>query len=127
MSVSLQLDIFSHDVMIKQGKILFVNDSDEICQRIKIALWHYFGEYCLAPSNGVPWYSQILGHRISESSLINLMKDEILKVPGVLRVTSIVMNRRGRQYVLDISVVISSLSGTKEMNIQGLTLRENNG
>lgn len=126
MSWSLQLDAFSHDLRIKNGKIISVFGEDEVLQRIKISLWHYLGEYFLAPQNGIPWYTEILGKRISEATLTNLLKDEILKVPGVLRVVSLYVNRRMRDYIVECKVVVRSISGTKEVNLQGIRLAPEN-
>lgn len=93
MSFTLKLDVFSHDLSInKSGKFLRVSGSDEVRQRVKIALYHYQKEYFLNIPNGVPWHDGLLGLKGDKNTLSNTIRKKILQVPGVIRIAEFRLN-----------------------------------
>ena len=53
MSYTLKLDTFNHDIRILNGKFERISGAAEVCQRVKVALWHYFQEYFLNREHGI--------------------------------------------------------------------------
>lgn len=113
MSWTLKLDSFTNDLKISGGKFLTVSGSDEVRQRVKVALKHYKEEYFLNVLNGVPWYSKILGTKGSYSYLSNLLRREILKVPGVIRIMTFDLKYNGssRSYSVSTQILVQRGSG----------------
>lgn len=83
-----KLGKISHDLQISKGKLLYISGDNELIQRIKIALWHYRGEYFLNTDAGVPWYSKIEGRRTNAGNVSSELRRAILKVYGVSRIVS---------------------------------------
>lgn len=113
MAYTLKLDNFSHDIKIRNGKFERIGGASEVCQRVKIALWHYFGEYFLNREHGIPYYSKknigdaILGSKMSRQTLYNLFRKKILAVPGVLQVKQANISRIGRDYYYSCSIIVA--------------------
>lgn len=119
MAYSLKLDHFSHDLKIKKGRLQLVSGSDEVRQRIKISLWHHKGEYFFNPRGGIGWYSEILGSKMADSTLVNIIRSAVLDVPGVYGVDSISLTRAGRHMSLSITCHVEK--GLNETN-QGVIM-----
>ena len=113
MAYTLFLNEFG-DLQIKNGKFLYVSGSDEVCQRVKVALNHELGEYFLNVNHGLPAYSQILGSKITDDAVVLIVRNEILKVPGVVRVDSIGSYRKDRNISVDASIFVSDSNGEKQ-------------
>ena len=131
MSYTMKLDVFSHDLHIRGGRLERINGSAEVCQRVKIALWHYQGEYFLNRQNGVPYYPNenvgeyIMGSKMSRQTIYNILRQKILSVPGVLQVSDARISRIGRDYYYSCRIVVESNSGieqTEQIEIQNVSI-----
>lgn len=124
MSFTGKLDVFSHDLKIKNGKIVRVQGADEVRQRIKVALWHHFDEYFFNRPAGVPWYQSILGSKMSQESLQNILREKIQIVPGVIQVLSLQVTNLGRDYTASITALVERGPADREsfVNIDGIFL-----
>lgn len=131
MSYTLKLDVFNHDIKIRGGKFERINGASEVCQRVKVALWHYFGEYFLNRPAGIPYYQKnnvgfaIMGSKMSQQTLYNLLRKKIMAVPGVLQVKSANISRIGREYYFSCSIIVQqgpSDGAGQEIAIQNISL-----
>ena len=109
MSFTLKLDNLTNDLIIKDGKFVIVSGSDQVVQRIKIALGHYFAEYFLNTNKGVPWYEEILGAKGGSSTISSILRKVILDVPGVLRIASfsVINDSAKREYSVFSEVIVA--------------------
>jgi len=108
MSWTLKLGAITHDLVIgNDHKFTLISGSDQVRQRVKVALMHYEGEYFLNVKNGIPYYTTLLGSKNS-SLLSNTLRKKILAVPGVLRILdfSLVIERSTRAYTPTITIVV---------------------
>lgn len=127
MSYTLKLDTFSHDLIINGGKFKRISGAAEVCQRVKIALWHYFDEYFLDRQHGIPYYSKknigdaIMGSKMSRQTLYNLFRKKILAVPGVLQVKQANITRLGRDYYYSCKIIVAP--GPKDTAIQEIQIQ----
>jgi hypothetical protein len=110
MSWELQLSAIDHDLVIRDGTFRLVNGAQEVAQRVKVSLLHWRGEYFLNRLNGVPWKS-ILGSKMSDSSLSNILRQKILLVPGVLRIVEFSLSKVNRSYSVDVSIYVQKGPG----------------
>jgi len=53
----------NHDLYIVNGQIARVSKSDAILQTIKTRLLLIYQEWFLDLSKGLPWFTQMMGHR----------------------------------------------------------------
>lgn len=118
MSWTLKLDKFMNDLVpVSNGdgtfKFATVTGSDEVRQRVKVALMHYKEEYFLNIPSGIPWYSKILGTKGSYSYLSNLLRKAILQVPGVIRIITFDLKYVGssRSYSITTQILVERSSG----------------
>ena len=127
MSWTLKLDQFSHDVTFTGGKIDRVNGSDEIRQRVKVAVWHYLEEYFLNLPNGVPWYEQILGRKDGAETVSQIIRNKILNVPGVLSINQFQIDYDdfSRIFKIDSDIVVEVGNG-EQSTIVNIDFNVNN-
>ncbi len=126
MAYTLKLNQDTHDLTISGGKLEFVNGAGEVRQRVKIALWHLFGEYFLNAGKGVPWYEEINGVREITDRISNILRTQILDVPGVIRIVDfgLQLNRPLRLMEVTGSIVTESNDSDRQDTIvlDGITL-----
>ena len=63
-------------------------DKDTIAQTITIRLKTLAGEWFLDTTLGIPYLTEILGHKYHERSLHHLIMAEIQTIPGVQEITN---------------------------------------
>ena len=106
MSFTLAIHPLTHDILMKGGDLAYVSGSDEVVQRVKIALLHEYGEYFLAREVGVP-YDRILGSKMPMEHMLNIFRNVIMAVPGVSSIDSMNISGSGRQFFLTAVINIS--------------------
>lgn len=114
MTWTLKLDSRKRDLIINSdGKFERITGSNEVVQRIDVALNHYIEEYFINIPNGVPWYEEILGAKGGSSKISNILRTKILSVPGVVQIVSFRVNYNGvtRAYTVSSSVLVESGPG----------------
>lgn len=111
MSYSLRLDTFSHDLMIRDGHFVRVQGADEVRQRIKVALYHHHNEYFLNRPGGIPWYTSVLGSKMKDTQIINLIRQKTQRVPGVIQIMDISLTRSGRDYIVEVKALVQNGPG----------------
>lgn len=78
----------AHDLAIgTDGKFEVVTGTDQVRQRILVALRHFYREYFLDVPDGIPWYEAILGSKNRKNAELILRK-KVLDVPGVIGIVS---------------------------------------
>lgn len=124
MSWTLKLDSISHDLSISGGKFLTTFGADEVRQRVKIALYHYFNEYFLNIKKGVPWHGEVFGAKNGKNILSNILRKKILEVPGVIRIItfSLSYSAKTRNYSVTTQIMVrkNSSDTTDYLTVDGL-------
>ncbi|MDD5417248.1 MAG: hypothetical protein PHU12_04740 [Candidatus Aenigmarchaeota archaeon] len=124
MSWTLKLDPISHDLKISGGRFTTTYGAEEVRQRVKIALYHYFGEYFLNVNKGVPWHTGILGAKNGRNVLSNIIRKKILEVPGVIRIMdfSLTYSVSTRSYSLRTTIMTTKNSSdlTDYLTVDGI-------
>ena len=111
MSWTYKLNTNTNDMIINaQGKLERVNGSDEVVQRVRVALRHYFAEYFINVTAGIPWYEEILGATGNSSKISNIIRNQILSVPGVTKIVEFSVNYNSitRAYIVTASITVQS-------------------
>ena len=74
------------------------------------------GECELDTSLGVPYIEEILGKRRQQSIVENILKDQILSTPGVIKLNSFSLEFEESTRVLTVNFEVASESGTIIIN-----------
>lgn len=122
MSFTGQLSFLDHDLQIKNGAFRLVTGSQEVTQRIKVALRHYYREYFLNVEAGVPWYEQILGSKGGQSKVSNIIRTQILAVPGVKRIVTFSTNYNSATRKLNITTSVIVQKGQDELDLDQVVI-----
>lgn len=110
MSMTFALNPLNHDMFIRRGKLFKITGAQEVRQRIIISLLHEWEEYFLNMPAGLPWYQFMLGSK-DLKTVEALIRDNILKVPGVLSINRFIMKYSARQLTFDMLVLVQGLNG----------------
>ncbi len=121
MATTWALNPLTWDIFInRDGKIQTTYGVEEVVQRIKVTLGHFYGEYFLAPQHGLPWYEFILGSR-DYRMVEMLLRSAVLGVPGVLSIASmdISLPRAANDRSMTVSMQVEAVgqSGPKIIDI----------
>lgn len=100
MTIDLKLSS-THDLLLKDGKLLLTEGASQRAQQIKIALLTFFGEWEFDTSIGIPYLEQILVKTPNKFGVEAILRKKILAVQGVRSITS---------FSLDIDRINRSLS-----------------
>lgn len=100
MTIDLKLSS-THDLLLKDGKLLLTEGASQRAQQIKIALLTFFGEWEFDTSIGIPYLEQILVKTPNKFRVEAILRKKILAVQGVRSITS---------FSLDIDRINRSLS-----------------
>ena len=91
----------THDLLLKDGKLLLTEGASQRAQQIKIALLTFLGEWEFDTSIGIPYLEQILVKTPNKFRVEAILRKKILAVQGVRRITA---------FGLDINRINRSLS-----------------
>src|SRR5574344_2499530 len=68
--------------------VQFITERDEIAQTVKTRLHLFLGEYFRDTTDGTPWFESILGKGSALSNKDAILRNRIVRTPGVIRLTS---------------------------------------
>lgn len=91
MTIDLAVDPVTGDLAFDGVTVAVVEGKDAIAQEIQTRLRWWRGEWFLDTSAGVPYLESILTKGVAEATVRAILLREILAVPGVLRVPSLVV------------------------------------
>lgn len=88
----------THDLIIKDGDIVLIDNAERVVQQIKIKLKSFLGEWFLDTTYGIPYLEDILIKNPSIDHIRNILRQEIIDVDDVTAVTSlsVLLNRQSR-------------------------------
>jgi hypothetical protein len=76
-------EIVDNDIRISSGDKAMVSDSDATRQRLRQKLLLWRGEWFLDTEAGFPWLQNVLGQRIRPEVFQSLVRDVVVRDPGV--------------------------------------------
>ena len=110
------LDKDTHDLVIINGQIGRRQTSDAIMQTVKTRLLLIYQEWFLDLSKGLPWFTQMTGHRFDIYKIRSYVARQILSTNGVNELISLTLDidKQKRDLVIDFEYE----------DIHGVTIRE---
>lgn len=100
--------------LVTRGK-MFLSERDAIAQTIETRLRLFLGEYFRDITDGTPWFQQILGKFENINAVEAVIRNRIVRSPGVIRLLSFSM-----EYDLDeraLSIYAYVITNYGEMDI----------
>lgn len=85
MSVDLKLDS-NQDLVIENGDLVSVQDSNEVVQAIKTRLLHILGEWIFDYTEGVDWFGEMFDPSTPEEQKKAIIRNVIINTKHVRRV-----------------------------------------
>lgn len=111
MSYDLALDAKTHDIVVHDSDVIFIDNAERVAQQIKIHLLTLLGEWFLDVTHGVPYLEYILVKNPNFELIRQILKEHILNVDDVSAVNSIVLDYDARQRRLSVEYEASTEYG----------------
>jgi hypothetical protein len=77
------------DILIDADGLHFVSGLEGVAQLCRIALQLFKEEWFLNQDAGMPWFQEILGEKFNEALVRQRVSETLLKVTGVIAITSL--------------------------------------
>lgn len=87
--LDIALDARTHDIVLVDGDMLFIDNAERVAQQIKIQLLTFYGEWYLDTTWGVPYLDYILVKNPNFTIIRQIFKEQILSVDDVKSVDSL--------------------------------------
>lgn len=87
--VDIALNASSHDIIIKDGDFLLIDNAERVGQQIKVKLLTLLGEWFLDTTWGVPYLEYILIKQPNKSLIYQILREQILSVDDVKGLNSL--------------------------------------
>lgn len=93
------------------GKPFLANSPQAVAQAVATRLQLNQGEWFVDTTDGMPWQSQVLGHRFAGRNPDAAVKARILGTTGVKQITSYTSTFDGTSRSMSISVTLDTIYG----------------
>lgn len=101
--LDIALDNKAHDLLVKDGDIMLIDNAERVAQQIKIQLWTWLGEWFLDITHGVPYLENILVKSPNMAIVRQILIAQIMNVQDVKSVTrlDLVFDKKNRTLEVD--------------------------
>ena len=109
--LDIALDARTHDIVLKDGDMLFIDNAERDAQQIKIQLLTFYGEWYLDTSWGVPYLDYILVKNPNFTIIRQIFKEQILSVDDVKAVESLEVEYDAQERTMKVDYIASTEYG----------------
>lgn len=109
--VDVALDAKKHDIVIKDGDILLIDNAERVAQQVKIMLLTWLGEWFLDTTHGVPYLEYILVKSPDLQLIRSILLKKIESVDGVDDVSELELDYNRQERKLSVSYTASTSYG----------------
>ena len=81
------MDINTNDIVLQDGDIMMIDNTERVAQQILITLRFWYGEWFLNTTDGVPYLEYILVKQPNMAHIRQILTEQIQSVEGVKAVT----------------------------------------
>lgn len=106
--LDIALDARTHDIVLKDGDMLFIDNAERVAQQIKIQLLTFYGEWYLDTSWGVPYLDYILVKNPNFTIIRQIFKEQILSVDDVKAVESLEVEYDAQERTMKVDYIAST-------------------
>ena len=101
----------THDIVIKDGDFLLINNAERIAQQIKVTILEWLGEWFLDVRDGVPYREQILVKNPNLNHIKSILSKKLIGVNGVDKVKSLNLDLNKQERILTVDFEVLTRYG----------------
>lgn len=101
--LDLALNAKTHDLLIKDNNVLFIDNAERVAQQIKIQLLTFLGEWFLDVTHGVPYLEYILLKNPNFTLIREIFREQILEVTDVKSITELELEFDSKTRIMTLS------------------------
>ena len=100
-----------HDILIKDGDFLLIDNAERVAQQIKVKLLTFLGEWFLDNTWGVPYLEYILVKQPNQDLIKQILSEQILSVDDVKSLNALELDYQVKVRTLIINYEVSTEYG----------------
>lgn len=109
--VDIALHANDHDILIKDGDFLLIDNAERVAQQIKVKLLTFLGEWFLDNTWGVPYLEYILVKQPNQDLIKQILSEQILSVDDVKCLNALELDYQVKVRTLIINYEVSTEYG----------------
>lgn len=109
--VDIALHANNHDILIKDGDFLLIDNAERVAQQIKVKLLTFLGEWFLDTTWGVPYLEYILVKQPNQELIKQILSEQILSVDDVKSLNALELDYQVKVRTLIINYEVSTEYG----------------
>lgn len=109
--VDIALHANDHDILIKDGDFLLIDNAERVAQQIKVKLLTFLGEWFLDTTWGVPYLEYILVKQPKQELIKQILSEQILSVDDVKSLNALELDYQVKVRTLIINYEVSTEYG----------------
>lgn len=109
--VDIALHANDHDILIKDGDFLLIDNAERVAQQIKVKLLTFLGEWFLDTTWGVPYLEYILVKQPNQELIKQILSEQILSVDDVKSLNALELDYQVKVRTLIINYEVSTEYG----------------
>lgn len=109
--VDIALHANDHDILIKDGDFLLIDNAERVVQQIKVKLLTFLGEWFLDTTWGVPYLEYILVKQPNQELIKQILSEQILSVDDVKSLNALELDYQVKVRTLIINYEVSTEYG----------------
>ena len=109
--VDIALHANDHDILIKDGDFLLIDNAERVAQQIKVKLLAFLGEWFLDTTWGVPYLEYILVKQPNQELIKQILSEQILSVDDVKSLNALELDYQVKVRTLIINYEVSTEYG----------------
>ena len=109
--VDIALHANDHDILIKDGDFLLIDNAERVAQQIKVKLLTFLGEWLLDNTWGVPYLEYILVKQPNQDLIKQILSEQISSVDDVKSLNALELDYQVKVRTLIINYEVSTEYG----------------
>lgn len=109
--VDIALHANDHDILIKDGDFLLIDNAERVAQQIKVKLLTFIGEWFLDTTWSVPYLEYILVKQPNQELIKQILSEQILSVDDVKSLNALELDYQVKVRTLIINYEVSTEYG----------------
>lgn len=109
--VDIALHANDHDILIKDGDFLLIDNAERVAQQIKVKLLTFLGEWFLDNTWGVPYLEHILVKQPNQELIKQILSEQISSVDDVKSLNALELDYQVKVRTLIINYEVSTEYG----------------
>lgn len=109
--VDIALHANDHDILIKDGDFLLIDNAERVAQQIKVKLLTFLGEWFLDNTWGVPYLEYILVKQPNQELIKQILSEQISSVDDVKSLNALELDYQVKVRTLIINYEVSTEYG----------------